>query len=97
MKNLPGVPGVHLEKDVDESTQMAIAETVFGIFVIRQEGAEPGDDPADVGIVLEGVEVMSELGNVAFAVVMLLGLVYALNLSYPRSSRTTGVSANLEG
>ncbi|RXN03113.1 CMRF35-like molecule 4 [Labeo rohita] len=70
--------------DVDESTQMAIAETVFGIFVIRQEGAEPGDDPADVGIVLEGVEVMSELGNVAFAVVMLLGLVYALNLSYPQ-------------
>ncbi|RXN30699.1 sterile alpha motif domain-containing 3-like isoform X2 [Labeo rohita] len=48
-------------KDVDESTQMAIAETVFGIFVIRQEGAEPGDDPADVGIVLEGVEVMINL------------------------------------
>ncbi|RXN35615.1 sterile alpha motif domain-containing 3-like isoform X1 [Labeo rohita] len=141
MKNLPGVPGVHLEKvstefkrittihlqskffseldvhsanlmkayakkggvqgkqiktimapitkDVDESTQMAIAETVFGIFVIRQEGAEPGDDPADVGIVLEGVEVMSELGTVAFAVVMLLGLVYALNLSYPQELKYT--------
>ncbi|RXN31738.1 sterile alpha motif domain-containing 3-like isoform X1 [Labeo rohita] len=89
MKNLPGVPGVHLEKDVDESTQMAIAETVFGIFVIRQEGAEPGDDPADVGIVLEGVEVMSELGNVAFAVVMLLGLVYALNLSYSQELKYT--------
>ncbi|RXN13119.1 sterile alpha motif domain-containing 3-like isoform X1 [Labeo rohita] len=76
-------------KDVDESTQMAIAETVFGIFVIRQEGAEPGDDPADVGIVLEGVEVMSELGNVAFAVVMLLGLVYVLNLSYPQELKYT--------
>ncbi|XP_026118023.1 uncharacterized protein LOC113097008 [Carassius auratus] len=75
--------------DVDESSQMAIAETVFGIFVIRQEGAESGDDPADVGIVLEGVEVMSELGNVAFAVVMLLGLVYALNLSYPQELKYT--------
>ncbi|CAM4458235.1 unnamed protein product [Leuciscus chuanchicus] len=68
---------------------MTIAETLFGIFVIRQEGAEPGDDPADVGIVLEGVEVMSELGNVAFAVVMLLGLVYALNLSYPQELKYT--------
>lgn len=78
-----------LSQDVDESSQMAIAETVFEIFVIRQEGAEPGDNPADAGIVLEGVEVMSDLGNVAFAVVMLLGLVYALNLSYPQELKYT--------
>ncbi|XP_030581534.1 uncharacterized protein LOC115777712 isoform X1 [Archocentrus centrarchus] len=75
--------------DVDEGAQTAIAETVFGIFVIRAEGAEPGDNPVDVGIVLEGVEVMSNLGNVSLAVVMLLGLVYALNLSYPQELRYT--------
>ncbi|CAI5674236.1 unnamed protein product [Oreochromis niloticus] len=44
--------------DVDKSIATAIAETVFGICVIRSEGAEPGDDPQDVMIVLEGVEVM---------------------------------------
>ncbi|XP_013886534.1 uncharacterized protein LOC106534417 [Austrofundulus limnaeus] len=75
--------------DVDEGAEMAIAETVFGIFVIRAEGAEADDDPSDVGIVLEGVQVMNDLGNVSFAVSMLLGLVYALNLSYPQELRYT--------
>ncbi|KAJ8346780.1 hypothetical protein SKAU_G00281810 [Synaphobranchus kaupii] len=76
--------------DVDhESSQTAMAETVFGIFVIRKEGAEPGDDPADVGIILEGVDVLDELGNVPFAVAMLLALVYALILSYPPELKYT--------
>uniref|UniRef100_A0A3B5MXY7 Uncharacterized protein n=1 Tax=Xiphophorus couchianus TaxID=32473 RepID=A0A3B5MXY7_9TELE len=59
---------------------MAIAETVLGIFVIRPEGAEPADAHVDVGIVLEGVEVMNNLGNASFAVVMLLGLIYKIVL-----------------
>uniref|UniRef100_A0AAZ1XVH2 Uncharacterized protein n=1 Tax=Oreochromis aureus TaxID=47969 RepID=A0AAZ1XVH2_OREAU len=74
--------------DVDKSIATAIAETVLES-VIRSEGAEPGDDPLDVMIVLEGVEVMGELGSVAFAVAMLLGLVYSLNLSYPPELRYT--------
>uniref|UniRef100_A0A096MC64 Uncharacterized protein n=1 Tax=Poecilia formosa TaxID=48698 RepID=A0A096MC64_POEFO len=74
--------------EVDEGAQMAIAETVFGIFIIRPEGAEPGDAIEDVGIVLEGVEVMNNLGNVPFAV-MLLGLVYAVNLSYLQELKFT--------
>ncbi|KAM6892967.1 uncharacterized protein PEZ65_023019 [Lycodopsis pacificus] len=72
-----------------ESSQTAMAETVFGILVIRKEGAEPSDDPEDVGIILEGVEVLDELGNVPFAVSMLLALVYALNLSYPPELKYT--------
>ncbi|KAI9525159.1 hypothetical protein NQZ68_009357 [Dissostichus eleginoides] len=48
---------------IDNSSETAMAETVFGIFVIRHEGAEPGDDPENVGIILEGVEVLDELGN----------------------------------
>lgn len=66
-----------------------MAETVFGIFVMRHEGAEPGDNPEDVGIILEGVEVLSDLGNVPFAVAMLFALVYALNLSYPAELKYT--------
>uniref|UniRef100_A0A3B5M245 Uncharacterized protein n=1 Tax=Xiphophorus couchianus TaxID=32473 RepID=A0A3B5M245_9TELE len=58
--------------------------TFLGIFVIRPEGAEAADAHLDVGIVLEGVEVMNSLGSVLFAIVMLLGLIYALNLSYPQ-------------
>uniref|UniRef100_A0A3Q4MBN5 Uncharacterized protein n=1 Tax=Neolamprologus brichardi TaxID=32507 RepID=A0A3Q4MBN5_NEOBR len=78
-----------ISDDDDSNIATAIAETVFGICVIRSEGAEPGDDPQDVMIVLEGVEVMGELGSVAFAVAMLLGLVYSLNLSYPPELRYT--------
>ncbi|XP_034082598.1 dynamin-like isoform X2 [Gymnodraco acuticeps] len=72
-----------ITQSIDNSSQTAMAETVFGIFVIRHEGAEPGDDPENVGIILEGLEVLDELGNVSFAVAMMFALVYALNLSYP--------------
>ena len=56
-------------------------ETTFGIFVIRKEGAEPVDEPEVVGIILEGVHVLDELGNVPVAVVIFFALVYALNLT----------------
>ncbi|KAI4816415.1 hypothetical protein KUCAC02_008742 [Chaenocephalus aceratus] len=56
-----------ITQSIDNSTQTAMAETVFGIFVIRHEGAEPGDDPENVGIILEGVEVLDELRNVSEA------------------------------
>ncbi|XP_015224555.1 PREDICTED: uncharacterized protein LOC107080865 [Cyprinodon variegatus] len=71
------------------SSEAAMMETTFGIFVIRKEGAEPGDGPEDVGIVLESVQVLDGLGNVPLAVVMLFALVYALNLSYPPELRYT--------
>ncbi|XP_041836785.1 uncharacterized protein LOC121636988 [Melanotaenia boesemani] len=64
-----------------EACEAAMMETMFGIYVIRKEGAEPDDDPEDVGVVLEGVQVLDELGNVPLAVVMLFVLLYALNLS----------------
>ncbi|TKS74093.1 hypothetical protein D9C73_008174 [Collichthys lucidus] len=73
----------------DVSSGSTMAETVFGIFVMRHEGAEPGDAPEDVGIILEGVEVLNNLGSVPFAVAMLLALAYALNLSYPPELKYT--------
>lgn len=41
------------------------------------------------GIVLEGIKVLEDLDNVALAVAMLFGLMYALNLSYPADLRYT--------
>ena len=67
-----------------------IEQTTMGIYVIRAEGAGPGDEPfADVGIVLEGVEVLQNLKSVTLGCVMLLGLIYALNLSYPKDLKCT--------
>ncbi|XP_072564260.1 uncharacterized protein [Paramormyrops kingsleyae] len=72
-----------------QSAERAMEDTVLAIFVIKHEGAEPGDDLVDVGIIAEGVEVLGHLGSVAFAVAMLLSVIYALNLSYPSELKYT--------
>ncbi|KAL1257715.1 hypothetical protein QQF64_010959 [Cirrhinus molitorella] len=58
----------------------------MGIFVIKDTA---GNEAHDVGIVLEGVAVLQDLHRVAFATSMLFGLIYALNLQYPRKLRFT--------
>lgn len=79
---------VFQDTDVDVDGQ---AETgmVFGVRVIRKEGAEVHERPEEVLIVLEGVEVLTQLGNVPVACAMLFALVYALNLRYPAERKYT--------
>lgn len=61
----------------------------MGVYVIQKEGAEPEDDPEDVGVVIEGVEANTDLGNIAQACALLFGLIYCLNLSYPPELKCT--------
>ena len=42
-----------------------------------------------IGIVLEGIKVLKDLDNIASAVAMLFGLIYAMNLTYPSNLRYT--------
>ena len=53
---------------------------VMGIYVIRKDCDEK---PEDVGIVIEGVKVLNQVGSVIMAFIMLFGLIYALDLSFP--------------
>ncbi len=69
--------------------ESGIAQTTMGIYVIRAECAGPGDEPTDVGVVLEGVEVLPNLKNVTLGCVTLFGLIYALNLNYPKDLKCT--------
>ncbi|XP_016328192.1 uncharacterized protein LOC107677697 isoform X2 [Sinocyclocheilus anshuiensis] len=71
------------------SAKEAMKQTVMGIYIVRHEGHDPVDQPVDVGVVIEGTEVLSSLRNAAVAVAMLFGLIYALNLSYPRELKST--------
>ena len=64
----------------------AIEDTTVGIYVIKEHVS---GEPEDIGIVLEGIKVLQELDNVALAVAMLFGLMYALNFSYPGDLRYT--------
>ena len=51
--------------------ESGIAQTTTGIYVIRVEAAGPEDEMyADVGVVLEGVEVLQNLQSITFASLM---------------------------
>lgn len=67
--------GCAVQKDLDQM--------VFGIYIVNVEGGDATTTPADVGIVIEGVEVLHELGDIASACALLMGVIYAMNLSYP--------------
>ncbi|KAL1252641.1 hypothetical protein QQF64_017334 [Cirrhinus molitorella] len=79
-----------MRRDVETASNEAdIKKIVLGIHVVKHEFADATEDPEDIGIVLEGVEVLSGLGNVALAKAMLLGLIYSLNPTYPHELRYT--------
>lgn len=60
----------------------------MAVFVIREE-EDPLQPPHDIGVVIEGVQVLSNLQSLAHGCAMLFGLIYALNLSYPSELRHT--------
>ncbi|XDV48216.1 hypothetical protein PO909_017667 [Leuciscus waleckii] len=67
-----------------------MAGKTMGIYKVLSEDHGQGDGRfTDVCVVLEGVEVLHNLQNVTHAFVMLYGLIYALNLSYPKSLKCT--------
>ncbi|CAL8236185.1 unnamed protein product [Arctogadus glacialis] len=69
-----------------------VAGTTMAIYTVQAEGDDhdgPGGLFADVGMVLEGVKVLNNLKSINHACVMLYGLIYALNLSYPKNLKYT--------
>lgn len=64
---------------MDESKHLVMAVTV-----ITEDTASPSNSPKKIGIVLEGVEVIRELGDIPRTCCLLLGLMYALDLNYPK-------------
>lgn len=60
----------------------------MAVYVIREE-EDPLQPPQDIGIVIEGVEVLNKLPSLALGCAVLLGLIKALNLSYPSELKHT--------
>ncbi|KAI9541108.1 hypothetical protein NQZ68_034213 [Dissostichus eleginoides] len=73
-----------LVSEKEEAGQILQRETV-AIFVIRDAQAAT----KDIGIILEGQEVVNKLASVANAVAILLGFLYALNLEYSKTLKLT--------
>ncbi len=75
-------------KDSDGcAAQRDLEQVVFGIYSINAEGGD-ATTPVDVGIVIEGVEVLHNLGDIASACALLMGVIYAMTLSYPQELKT---------
>ncbi len=76
-------------KDSDGcAAQRDLEQVVFGIYSINAEGGDATTTPVDVGIVIEGVEVLHDLGDIASACALLMGVIYSMNLSYPQGLKT---------
>lgn len=66
-----------------------LEQVIMAITVTPKPGASTSNSPKNIGIVIEGVEVITGLGDIARACSVLLGLTYALNLNYPRQLKYT--------
>jgi hypothetical protein len=61
----------------------------MAVYVIWKEGGEHHEPPADIGVVIEGVKVLNELPLFTAACALLLGMIYIINLAYPKPLRFT--------
>ncbi|MEQ2288733.1 hypothetical protein AMECASPLE_025850 [Ameca splendens] len=68
------------------AVQDALTTLVLSIFVVGKAGSE---GQRQVGIAIEGTEVLFGVPNVALACAYLMGLIYALDLSYPKKLKYT--------
>lgn len=66
-------------QNTDIEAFSSMEQTVMGVHVMQKEAAVPGDDPEDIGVLIEVVEVLRGLGNIAIACTLLFGLMYCLN------------------
>lgn len=74
--------------DQRDEAERELERCTMAVFVIREE-EDPLQPPHDIGVVIEGVQVLSNLQSLAHGCAMLFGLIYALNLSYPSELRHT--------
>ncbi|XP_042578887.1 uncharacterized protein LOC122137191 [Cyprinus carpio] len=85
-----GEQGGHLIKEFNDTENLEeLEQVIMAITVTPKPGASTSNSPKNIGIVIEGMEVITGLGDIARACSVLLGLTYALNLDYPRQLKYT--------
>ncbi|KAJ7996477.1 hypothetical protein DPEC_G00237470 [Dallia pectoralis] len=77
----------HFQRDADaDSVSQDLAVQQMKIFNIKTTTPE---GPDDIGVIVEGVKVLTDLGDFARACCMVIGVAYAANLAYPKELRHT--------
>nr|XP_024660687.1 uncharacterized protein LOC112435901 [Maylandia zebra] len=69
-----------------DDIQRGLKKHTMGIYVINKEDGQNGHYD-DIGIFVEGEIVMDNIGSPAQACALMLGVIYALNLAYPKELR----------
>lgn len=85
-----GEPVEHLIKeyqDVPENEAEELQQTAMAILITGREG--PLHPAKDIKIIIEGTEVLRGLPSVTAAFTMIFGLMYTLNLKYPKKLEST--------
>lgn len=59
------------------------------IIVIHPNVAQENQDPVNVSVIIEGTEILEDCGSVTNACLLLMGVIYAVNLSYPLKLKYT--------
>ncbi|KAI5607349.1 sterile alpha motif domain-containing protein 3-like, partial [Silurus asotus] len=66
-----------------------LEQVIMAITVTPKPRASTSNSPKNIRIIIEGMEVITGLGDIARACSVLLGLTYVLNLDYPRQLKYT--------
>ncbi|XP_071316049.1 uncharacterized protein [Trachinotus anak] len=69
-----------------DDIQRDMQKTTMSIYVINKEGGENGHYD-DIGIFVDGVIILDNIGGAVQACAVILGVIYALNLAYPKELR----------
>lgn len=88
-----GESGEELIKDYQDVSQEAVIEDcsnhMMKITVIHPNVAQENQDPLYMSVIIEGTEVLEDCGSVTNACLLLMGVIYAVNLSYPLKLKYT--------
>ncbi|RXN24544.1 sterile alpha motif domain-containing 3-like protein [Labeo rohita] len=81
-----GESGEELIKDYQDVSQEALKEDcsnhMMKIIVIHPNVAQENQDPVNVSVIIEGTEILEDCGSVTNACLLLMGVIYAVNLTY---------------
>lgn len=72
-----------------EAVKEDCSNHMMKITVIHPNVAQENQDPVYVSVVIEGTEVLEDCGSVTNACLLLMGVIYAVNLSYPLKLKYT--------
>ena len=76
--NIQVIEGNDIQTDIQRCT--------MGIYVINKENGKSGHND-DTGIFVEGVIILDNTGSAAQTCAVILGVIHALNLAYPKELR----------